>query len=64
MRSDDGFEELYNLAADPYELDNKVNDSSYANNAATLRSLRDSLNSCAGLAVGFPRTRLHNHDIK
>jgi hypothetical protein len=30
VRHDDGFEELYDLVADPYELDNKVKDPRYA----------------------------------
>jgi N-acetylglucosamine-6-sulfatase len=54
VRYDDGFEELYDLVADPYELDNKVKDPSYASDAATLRSLRDSLKSCAGPGCWVP----------
>jgi hypothetical protein len=48
VRYDDGFEELYDLVVDPYEFDNKVKDPSYASDAATLRTLRDSLTSRAG----------------
>jgi arylsulfatase A-like enzyme len=48
VRYDDGFEELYDLVVDPYELNNKVKDPSYASDAATLRTLRDSLKSRAG----------------
>ena len=41
VRHDDGFEELYDLMADPYELDNKVKDPRYASDAAMLRDLHD-----------------------
>ena len=61
-RYDDGFEELYDLV-DPYEFDNKVKDPSYASDAATLRTLRDSLKSRARPGcLRFPRTRLLIHD--
>jgi hypothetical protein len=36
VRYEDGFEELYNVVADPYELDHKAKDPAYASNA-TLR---------------------------
>ena len=39
---------LYDLVVDPYEFDNKIKDPSDASDAATLRTLRDSLNSRAG----------------
>jgi len=42
------------ILADPYELDNKVKNPSYASDAATLRSLRDSLKSCAGPGCWVP----------
>jgi hypothetical protein len=38
VRYQDGFEELYDLVADPYELDNKAKDSAYASDATTLRA--------------------------
>jgi N-acetylglucosamine-6-sulfatase len=51
---EDGFEELYDLVADPYELNNKAKDPSYADAAATLRALHDKLKSCAGDGCWVP----------
>ena len=48
VKYDDGFEELYDLAADPYELENKAGDAASAGDLATLRSQYDRLKSCAG----------------
>jgi len=48
VKYDDGFEELYDLTADPYELENKASDSAFAGDLATLRSQYDRLKSCAG----------------
>ena len=53
-RHGDGFEELYDLVADPFELDNKAKDPSYASDAAMLRSLDDRLKSCAGASCWVP----------
>ena len=53
-RYGDGFEELYDLVADPFELDNKAKDPSYASDAAMLRSLDDRLKSCAGASCWVP----------
>ena len=50
----DGFEELYDLVVDPYELENKVHDPSYASNIATLRGIHDELKSCAGSGCWIP----------
>ena len=54
VRHDDGFEELYDLMADPYELDNKVKDPRYASDAAMLRDLHDRLKSCVGEGCWVP----------
>ena len=54
VRHGDGFEELYDLAADPYELDNKVKDPRYAGDAAMLRDLHDRLESCVGAGCWVP----------
>jgi len=40
--------------ADPYELNNKAKDPSYADAAATLRALHDKLKSCAGDGCWVP----------
>ena len=48
VKYDDGFEELYDLTADPYELENKAGDAASAGDLATLRSQYDRLKSCAG----------------
>ena len=50
----DGFEELYDLTADPYELHNKVHEASYANDLATLRRLRQTLESCKSTSCWVP----------
>ncbi|MGH6826858.1 sulfatase family protein, partial [Methyloceanibacter sp.] len=54
VRHEDGFEELYDLMADPNELDNKVKDPGYAGDAAMLRGLHDRLKSCAGAGCWVP----------
>ena len=54
VRHGDGFEELYDLVADPYELDNKVKDPRYAADAAMLRDLHDRLKSCVGDGCWVP----------
>jgi hypothetical protein len=46
--SDDGFEELYDLEADPYELENKASDAAYASVLAALRKTYETLKFCAG----------------
>jgi arylsulfatase A-like enzyme len=54
VRYGDGFEELYDLSSDPYELDNKVKDSRYAGDAAMLRELHDRLKSCVSAGCWVP----------
>jgi N-acetylglucosamine-6-sulfatase len=44
-----GEEELYDLEADPYQLQSKHDDPTYAETKATLRSRLDTLKDCAGV---------------
>ena len=53
-RSNKGFEELYDLRADPYELENKTGSSFYASDLTALRRIYDSLTSCAGANCWIP----------
>ncbi len=48
VKYDSGFEELFDLAADPHELENEAHNPVYAGNLATLRALQDKLKTCAG----------------
>lgn len=48
IKYDGGFEELFDLTADPDELKNEAANSSYAVDLATLRGVHDMLKSCAG----------------
>jgi hypothetical protein len=50
----DGFEELYDIAVDPYELDNKVHDPRYAVDISTLRDIPDRFKSCTGPGCWIP----------
>ncbi len=54
VRYGDGSEELYDLVNDPYELDSKVKDPSYAGDATMLRSLHDRLQNCVGDGCWVP----------
>ena len=54
VKYDDGFEELYDLSADPYELENKAGDASYASDLASLRATHDRLKDCAGETCWVP----------
>jgi arylsulfatase A-like enzyme len=47
-RYDDGLEELYDLTADPWELENKASDPAYAADLAKFRTTLDQLKTCAG----------------
>ncbi len=46
--SGDSIDELYDLASDPDELDNKVADPAYASDLNSLGRLTDRLKICAG----------------
>lgn len=48
VRHKDGSEELFDLAADPYELQDQAGD------LATLRSIEQGLKSCAGETCWMP----------
>jgi hypothetical protein len=44
----DGFEELYDLGADPFELENKADDAAYADDRDALRKIYVKLKTCVG----------------
>ena len=54
IRSANGFEELYDLYADPYELENKARDPSYANDLTMLRADYDRLAPCVAASCWMP----------
>jgi arylsulfatase A-like enzyme len=54
VRYEGGFEELFDLAADPYELKNMVGDPAHAGDLASLRGVHDALKSCAGASCWVP----------
>ena len=43
-----GFEELFDLTADPHELNNEARNPTYGSDLAALRELQESLRACAG----------------
>jgi N-acetylglucosamine-6-sulfatase len=49
-----GAEELYDLVADPYELENKAGDPAYATDLSALRALRVQLSTCVGAGCWVP----------
>ena len=49
-----GFEELFDLAADPHELKNEAGEASYADELAGFRTLQDRLQSCVGEGCWVP----------
>jgi N-acetylglucosamine-6-sulfatase len=48
VKHEDGFEELYDLKADPHELENKAGDPAYASDQAALSRIYDTLKACTG----------------
>jgi len=48
VKYDNGFEQLFDLEADPHEIHNEVANPSYAGDLAMLRGLDDRLKTCAG----------------
>jgi N-acetylglucosamine-6-sulfatase len=54
VKYDGGFEELFDLAADPNELKNQAHEASYADELAGFRILQDRLQSCAGPSCWVP----------
>jgi arylsulfatase A-like enzyme len=49
-----GNEELYDLAADPYEIQNKIGDKREASELAALRSILNNVQTCKGTACWVP----------
>ena len=49
-----GFEELFDLAADPYELNNAAEDPAYSADLSALRAMHDKLKVCAGDGCWVP----------
>ena len=54
VKYDSGFEELFDLKADPYELSNEIANPSYAGDLAALREMDDKLKTCAGASCFVP----------
>jgi N-acetylglucosamine-6-sulfatase len=54
VRYEGGFEELFDLADDPYELKNEARDPDYAGDLSTLRVLQEKLRTCAGEDCWIP----------
>jgi N-acetylglucosamine-6-sulfatase len=54
VKYDGGFEELFDLAADPHELRNKARDPAYASDLAILRGVQNTLKACVGESCWVP----------
>jgi hypothetical protein len=54
VRYDSGFEQLFDLRTDPYELRNEAGKASHARDLASLRSLNEALKSCTGASCFVP----------
>jgi hypothetical protein len=54
VRYDSGFEQLFDLSADPRELKNEAGEGRYAGDLASLRSLDQGLKSCTGESCFVP----------
>ena len=54
VRYEGGFEELFDLTADAYELKNVVHDPAYASDLSALRGAYDTLKPCAGTSCFVP----------
>jgi arylsulfatase A-like enzyme len=54
VRYDRGFEQLFDLRTDPYELRNEAGKASHARDLASLRSLNEALKSCTGASCFVP----------
>lgn len=54
VKYDGGFEELFDLGADPHELNNEAHKPEYAGDLAALRRIQETLKSCAGESCWVP----------
>jgi hypothetical protein len=54
VRYEGGFEELFDLTADPYELENVMRDPAHASDLSALRGIHETLKSCAGASCWVP----------
>jgi arylsulfatase A-like enzyme len=54
VRYEGGFEELFDLASDPDELENRAGDAANAGDLSGLRGIHDTLKSCAGPSCWVP----------
>ena len=54
VRYESGFEELFDLGSDPYELKNRVRGPAHAGDLSSLRGIHDTLKSCAGASCWVP----------
>ena len=52
VRYEGGFEELFDLASDPYELENSVRDPANAGDLSGLRGIHDTSNPAPARAAG------------
>jgi N-acetylglucosamine-6-sulfatase len=51
---EDGFDELYDLSVDPYELENKAHDSMYASELTSLRATLKQIRGCSASSCWVP----------
>jgi N-acetylglucosamine-6-sulfatase len=54
VKHDNGFEELFDLEADPSEIHNEASNPTYARDLAMLRNVEERLKSCVGRDCLFP----------
>ena len=54
VRYEGGFDELFDLASDPYELKNRVRGPAHADDLSSLGGIHDTLKSCAGASCWVP----------
>ena len=54
VKYEGGYEELFDLAADPHELNNAAEDPAYSADLSALRAMHDKLKVCAGDGCWVP----------